>query len=489
MSNSTRLYGTSLALLTDLYQLTMAQAAWTSGMAQKRAVFHLFFRKSPFKGGYAVAAGLGPALDYLEAFRFAEDDVAYLGSLVGDDGSPLFLPEFLRFLQGVRANVQVDGIPEGTPAFPQEPLLRVTGPALVCMLLETPLLNLLNFQTLIATKAARICEAARGEPVLEFGLRRAQGIDGALAAARAAHIGGCAATSNALAGKLYGIPVRGTHAHSWVMLFDDELEAFRTYAAALPNNCVFLVDTYDTLQGIAHAVEVGRELRAGGHRLLGIRLDSGDLTYLSCEARRMLDEAGFRDAQIFATNDLDEDLIQSLKMQGAKIGMWGVGTRLVTAYGEPALGGVYKLGAVEDGRGGWAPRIKVSEQAAKTSIPGVLQVRRFTGAEGHLADMIYDLSTGPGESVLVDPGDPTRRRRMDPSLSAVDLLQPVFRDGVRTHPQESLAQIRQRAQTELSQLHRGIRRFDHPHEYPVGLEQGLHELRTQLILKERGLAA
>ena len=238
------------------------------------------------------------------------------------------------------------GIPEGTIVFPHEPLLRVHGPLLQAQLLETALLNIVNFQTLVATKAARVVLAARGEPVLEFGLRRAQGIDGALAASRAAYLGGCAATSNVLAGRLYGIPVRGTHAHSWVMCFDDELEAFRAYARAMPNNCVFLVDTYDTLDGVRHAIEVGQELRRQGHEMIGIRLDSGDLAWLSIEARRMLDEAGFPKATIVASNELDEQIIASLKDQGATIGVWGVGTRLVTAYDQPALGGVYKLAAI-----------------------------------------------------------------------------------------------------------------------------------------------
>jgi nicotinate phosphoribosyltransferase len=489
MSDLTRTYKTSVALFTDLYQLTMAQAAWSSGISNKRTVFHLFFRKSPFRGGYAVAAGLEPALEYLEAFHFTEDDLDYLRSLTAEDGSALFQPEFLRSLQSVRAEVQVDAVAEGLPVFANEPLLRVTGAAISCMLVESPLLNFINFQTLIATKAARILEATRGEPVLEFGLRRAQGIDGALSATRAAYIGGCAATSNALAGKLYGIPVRGTHAHSWVMLFDDELEAFRTYATALPNNCVFLVDTYDTLQGVAHAIEVGRTLRTRGHRLLGVRLDSGDLSHLSGEARRMLDEAGFQDTHIFATNELDENVIQSLQLQGARIDVWGVGTRLITGFDEPALGGVYKLGAVDDGRGGWTYRLKVSEQAVKTSIPGVLQVRRFTGPNGHQADMIYDLTLGPGQAVLVDPVDATRRRRMDPSLSTEDLLQPVFRDGARLHAAEPLEVIRRRARVELSRLQPGVRRFANPQEYRVGLEQRLHEMRTQLILRERGMSS
>jgi nicotinate phosphoribosyltransferase len=269
------------------------------------------------------------------------------------------------------------------------------------------------------------------------------------------------------------------------MLYGDELEAFLAYAKALPNNCVFLVDTYRTLDGVRHAIEVGHELRRAGHRLMGIRLDSGDLAYLSIEARRLLDEAGLTDTRIVASNDLDEYTIQSLKLQGAKVAVWGVGTRLVTAYDEPALGGVYKLGAVEDGRGGWSYRVKVSEQSAKTSIPGVLQVRRYRGALGNVADMIYDVTLGPGGGVLVDPVDATRRSVMQPNQSFVDLLQPVFREGARMQPKEPLPDIQARARAELAKLHPGTRRFEHPHEYPVGLEEGLHQLRTDFIMRER----
>ena len=280
------LYRPSLSLLTDLYQLTMACAYWKSGLAEREAAFHLFFRHNPFGGGFAVACGLAYVIDFIRSFRLSESDVEYLAGLRGDDDRPLFDGEFLAFLGRLRLTCDIDAVPEGTVVFAHEPLVRVCGPIIVCQLLETPLLNLINFQTLIATKAARVCYAAGEDPVLEFGLRRAQGVDGALAASRAAYIGGCAATSNVLAGKLFGIPVRGTHAHSWVMLFDSELEAFQAYAAAMPNNCVFLVDTYDTLEGVRRAVQVGRWLRDRGQRLLGIRLDSGDLAYLSIGAAR-----------------------------------------------------------------------------------------------------------------------------------------------------------------------------------------------------------
>lgn len=277
-------------LLTDLYQLTMAAGYWKCGKAEQESVFHLFFRTLPFGGGYALAAGLGDVVEWLEHFRFADTELDYLASLEGGDGSPLFERGFLDYLGKMRWRCDLDAIPEGTAVFAHEPLLRVRGPLLQAQLVETALLNMVNFQTLIATKAARVCEAARGEPVLEFGLRRAQGPDGAVMASRAAFIGGCAATSNVLAGLRHGIPVRGTHAHSWVMAFENEPEAFAAYAEALPNNCVFLVDTYDTLDGVRHAVEVGRRLRERGHELSGIRLDSGDLAWLSVEARRILED-------------------------------------------------------------------------------------------------------------------------------------------------------------------------------------------------------
>src|SRR5262245_39386033 len=330
-------YGGSLALLTDLYQLTMAAGYWKSGVSEREAVFHLTFRRPPFGGGYAIAAGIAPAVEYLRRFRFTTDDVAYLSTLRDGEKQPLFKPAFLAYLRELRFTCTVDAIPEGALAFPHEPILRVRGPILQAQLVETPLLTLINFQTLIATKAARIVQAARGGPVVEFGLRRAQGIDGGLGASRAAYIGGCAGTSNVLAGKLLGIPVLGTHAHSWVMFHGDELAAFRAYADALPGNCTFLVDTYDTIDGVRHAIEVGHELRARGHELAGVRLDSGDLAELSITVRKMLDDGGFPDAKIVASNDLDETLIASLHEQGAMIDVWGVGTKLVTCYDQPAL--------------------------------------------------------------------------------------------------------------------------------------------------------
>ena len=478
----------SLALLTDLYQLTMAYGYWKVGRADRLAVFHLTFRTPPFAGGYAVASGLGPAVDFIERFRFDASDVAYLATLTGNDGKALFEPPFLDYLAGLKLTVDVDAMPEGTAVFPHEPLLRVRGPMLHCQLLETPLLTILNFATLVATKAARVCAAARGDPVLEFGLRRAQGSDGGLAASRAAYVGGVHATSNVLAGKRFGIPVRGTHAHSWVMSFDDELEAFEAYASAMPNNCVFLVDTYHTLQGVRHAATVGQRLKAQGHKMVGIRLDSGDLAYLSVEARKILDDAGLHDAAIVASNDLDERLIASLKEQGAAIAVWGVGTKLVTAYDQPALGGVYKLGAIQGDDGKWHHKLKLSEQAAKVSTPGVQQVRRYYRPDGTAAgDAIVDELTGPppGELTIVDPADPARRKTFAGSARHDDLLVPIFRGGQRVYDAPPLAASRQRTADQLALFHPATKRLLNPHPYPVGLERSLHELKLRLIAEAR----
>lgn len=481
-----QIYRPSLALLTDLYQLTMAYGYWRLGKAERESVFHLFFRRAPFAGGYAIAAGLQPVADLISSYRFHDEDLSYLSGLEGNDGQSLFDEAFLRYLEHLRLSLDIDAIPEGTVVFPHEPLVRIRGPILQCQLLETPLLNLINFQTLIATKAARICDATRGEPVLEFGLRRAQGVDGALAASRAAFVGGCAATSNVLAGRLYGIPVKGTHAHSWVMSFDDELAAFDAYADAMPNNCVFLVDTYDTLTGVQHAIQVGRQLRERGHEMIGIRLDSGDLAYLSIEARRHLDEAGFPDATIVASNDLDERLVASLKSQGAKISVWGIGTKLVTGDSQPALGGVYKLAAIRDEQGAWQPRVKLSEQIMKTSIPGMLQVRRLYNEDGQaVADMIHNLLEPVGEKpVMIDPADPTRHRSANEERCE-ELLAPIFRSGQQVWQSPTLAAIQTRTNEQLGAFHHSLKRFENPHRYPVGLEANLYDLKTRLVREHR----
>jgi nicotinate phosphoribosyltransferase len=481
--------GPALGLLTDLYQLTMAFGYFKTGAARQEACFALTFRRSPFGGGFALACGLEPALDYLASLRFELADLDYLATLRGNDDEPLFDDHFLEYLRRFELRCDVHAVPEGTVVFPHEPLLRVTGPLIEAQLVETALLTLVGFQTLVATKAARICAAARGEPVLEFGLRRAQGIDGGLAASRAAHVGGCAATSNVLAGRRFGIPVRGTHAHSWVMAFGDELEAFTAYAAAMPANCVFLVDTYDTLAGVRHACEVGRALRERGHRLAGIRLDSGDLAPLSIEARRILDEAGFPDAVIVASDDLDEDRIAALKDRGAAIGMWGVGTRLVTGHPQAALGCVYKLTAIRAPGGNWEPRVKLSEQVAKSSLPGLLQVRRMRDAHGAVADVIYDELVPLGAEVTAIDLDESRGRfRVGPGHAGHDLLVPVVRGGERVYTPPSLDAVRDHARAELEQFGALVSGRGDPEPYRVGLEVSLHKLRAHLVATAGGAA-
>ncbi len=484
----TDLYATSLALLTDLYQLTMAYGYWTLGLAEREAVFHLTFRKNPFGGGYAIAAGLEQAAHFLDGLSFSDEDIAYLGTLTGNDGAPLFAQGFLDYLANLEFTLDVDGIPEGTAVFPHEPLLRVRGPLLQAQLVETALLNIVNFQTLVASKAARVCAAAQGDGVLEFGLRRAQGVDGGLTASRAAYIGGCTGTSNVLAGRLFGIPIKGTHAHSWVMCFDEETEAFEAYAEALPNNCVFLVDTYDTEQGVRNAVAVGHSLRARGYEMVGVRLDSGDLADLSKTARRILNEGGFPNAVIVASNDLDEHAITRLKKNGATIALWGVGTKLATCYDQPALGGVYKLAAIRDEDGEWEDRVKLSEQAIKVSNPGIQQVRRYAepplnGRPGPFySDLVYDVrDTVNGGSVGLDLADTSRQ--VAPPIGGVheDLLVPIFRGGRLVYALPTIHAIRERTLVQQSRVPVGTRVLSGPVRYPVGLERSLFARKTALI--------
>ncbi len=483
MPPSACLTSSSLALLTDLYELTMSQAYFKNGMRDTETVFNLFFREIPFSGGFAVACGLADAVEFIENFRFTSDDIAYLSTLNGNDGRPLFDPEFLDWLFEMRLTLSIDAVPEGNLVFAHEPLLRVQGPIIQCQIVESALLNIVNFQTLIATKAARITQAAGSQPVMEFGLRRAQGINGAIAACRASYAGGCVGTSNVLAGKLLGIPVMGTHAHSWVMAFEHELDAFQAYAGALPNNCIFLVDTYDSLEGVRHAIAAGNKLKERGHKLAGIRLDSGDLAWLSIEARKLLDAAGFPDAVIVGSNDLDEHIIHSLKEQGAMISVWGVGTRLVTAFDEPALGGVYKITAIRRPGEPWQDRIKLSERAVKTTIPGLLRVRRYRTREQLVADVIYDERIGVGEPcTIVDPMDPTRRKTIPAGTEGEDVLVPVIREGKLVEPLPALEEIRARAAQEIGLLHPAIKRFVKPHEFPVGLEQRLADRRMNMIM-------
>ena len=482
------LYQSNLALLTDFYQLTMAYAYWKSGKGEQEAVFNLFFRKNPFEGGFSLAAGLDYAIDFCSNLRFGEEDLAYLRQMKQADGSAMFAPEFLTYLKELRFTCDLDAVEEGTVVFPNAPLLRVKGPLIQCQLLETPLLNLINFQTLIATKAARINLAAQGAPVLEFGLRRAQGIDGALAASRASYIGGCSSTSNVMAGKLFGIPVSGTHAHSWILSFDTELDAFKAYAEAFPDHCVFLVDTYDTLTGVKNAITVGKLLRSKGKEMLGIRIDSGDLAYFSGQARLLLDEAGFPEAKIYASNDLDEYIISSLKTQDAAIDVWGVGTKLVTAFDQPALGAVYKLSAIKNEAGDWVPKVKVSQQSLKINIPGLHNVRRYFSKGKAVADMIYleGQTINPKGIMIIDPNDATQRKRLMPAFyEEEELLTPIFMKGKLVYALPSLQQIRERAAAQLEAFDKTHKRLTNPHVYPVGLEEQLHQLRMELVISAK----
>ncbi|GAB3539598.1 nicotinate phosphoribosyltransferase [Pontibacter brevis] len=480
------IYATSLTLLTDLYQLTMAYGYWKKGMAEQEAVFHLYFRKNPFKGGYTISAGLEHAVQYLQELKFREEDLSYLSNLKGGQGQPLFEQGFIQYLQDLQFTCSVDAVPEGTAVFPNEPLVRVRGPLLQAQLIETPLLTIINFETLIATKAARIADAAKGDHVIEFGMRRAQGIDGSLSASRAAYIGGTSATSNLLAGQLYDIPVKGTHAHSWVQAFNSEEEAFAAYGEAFPQDSVFLVDTYDTLEGVKNAIATAKKLQPKGFKFGGIRLDSGDLTYLSVEARKLLDEAGFTDTNIVASNDLDEHIITSLKHEGSKVNVWGIGTKMVTAYDQPALGGVYKLAALKRQDGTWEYKVKLSEQRAKTSNPGMLQVRRFYDENGNIADMIYnEMEPLPEHLQIVDPLDSTRRKTIAPETASEELLVPVFEEGQLVYTLPDLPTIKSRTKSQLDRLHESIRRYLNPHSYPAGLEGSLHQYKTDLILKLR----
>ena len=473
---------TQTPLLTDFYQLTMASGYWQLGMHEREAVFHLLFRKNPFKDNHALSCGLGSVIEFLKHWQFQPDDLQYLATLKNAKQLPLFSQGFLDYLATMRFTCDIDAIPEGTIVFAHEPLLRVQGPLIQCQLLETALLNIINFQTLIATKAARVSLAAEGDDVIEFGLRRAQGPDGALSASRAAFIGGCAATSNTLAGKLYDIPVRGTHAHSWVTAFANEKEAFSAYTSVMPHNSVLLVDTYDTIAGVAHAIEAGKQLREQGAQLSAIRLDSGDMTSLSIKARKMLDEAGFPDTAIIASNSLDEYLMSSLKQNGAKISTWGVGTNLVTAYDHPALDGVYKMSALRNAQGEWEYKLKLSEQEVKISNPGRHQVRRFFCNEKFVTDVIYDMELGIPEAPevsLLNQDAPTIR--LDDYDASVDLLEPLYRGGKLVQEQLSIHEIREEAIKETKQFHA----LHNGKIYPVGLEKKLHELKLNLVNTHR----
>lgn len=483
MSVIRQLYGHPPALLTDLYQLTMAYAHWRAADPEREAVFQLTFRKAPFGGRVAIAAGLDAVIEYLADFRFTNDDLDYLAALRDAAGNPMFPPEFPGYLEKLRFTGAVDAVPEGTAVFAHEPVLRVRAPVLQAQMLETALLNLVLFPSLIASKAARIAHAAAGDPVLDFGLRKAHGIDGGVTAARAAYLGGCAATATVLAGKLFGIPVKGTHAHGWVMAFDDELEAFDRYAEAMPDNCIFLVDTYDTRGGIDNAIAAGRKLRERGHEMVGIRLDSGDLGALAEYARRRLDEAGFPDAKIAASSDLDEFKIAELKRTGAPIAIWGVGTNLDTAQPDSTMDGVYKLAAIRDSKKGdsengpWSPRIKLSDTESKQTNPGIQQVRRYTRDGRPLLDVIHDVGqdvdkAGAAFDEARDPVDGTAYA-IPTGAESTDLLIPVFRNGKPVYDPPPLAQSREHAMVEYA-------RFAELPDYPVALDSALAAEKRRL---------
>jgi nicotinate phosphoribosyltransferase len=479
-SHLSKIYRAGWGNLTDFYQLTMAYGYWQQKIHDRQAVFHLFFRAHPFKGQYTVAAGLALVADYLKNFGYSAEEVQYLGSIKGEDGRAMFSETFLHYLQRLRFTGSVHAVPEGTLMFPHEPLLRIEAPLAQAQLIETALLTLVNFSSLIATKASRIRQAAGDDTLLEFGLRRAQGIDGGLTASRSAFIGGCDATSNVWAGQHLGIPVKGTMAHSWIMVFADELEAFRNYAAALPNNCTFLVDTYDTLSGVENAIKVGKELQEKGHRLIGIRLDSGDLTALSKRARDLLDEAGFPEATIIASNDLDEHAIRDLKHAGAKITSWGVGTRLATAYDQPALGGVYKLAAIANEAGQLEPRLKLSDQEVKTSNPGAQQIRRYFEDGIPAGDIIFQLGRPPGVVPELVPFNLAGTVKLSENAETKDLLLPIINEGELCYDFPTLEEIKDFCSTQIKGLEK---RADRPYVY--GLELQLAALKQQLIAQNK----
>lgn len=469
----------NLTMLTDLYQLTMMYGYYKSGIDKKISIFDLFFRKTAGESAYAIAAGLEQVINFINNLRFEEEDIEYLRSL------KLFDEAFLSYLKTFEFTGEIYAVKEGTVVFPYEPLVRVKAPIMQAQFIETALLNLINHQTLIATKASRVVYAAEGGSVLEFGLRRAQGPDAGIYGARAAIIGGCSTTSNVMTGELFGIPTKGTHAHSWVMSFDSELEAFRAYADVFPDNCLLLVDTYDTLQsGVPNAIKVFEELKAKGYKPIGIRLDSGDLAYLSKKARVLLDDAGFTDAKIFASSDIDEWLIRDLKLQGAKIDVWGVGTKLITSEGCPALGGVYKLAAeIENEK--LTPKIKVSDNVEKITNPGYKKVKRLydKSTDKAIADLIMLNDEEIDESkplVIFHPVDTWKRMRLK-NYYAKDLLVPIFVDGKQVYESPTLLDIQEYSRNDLATFWDELKRLKNPHEYKVDLSEKLYLLKKDLL--------
>ncbi len=468
------------ALLTDLYQLTMLAGYHARQMHEEEAVFDLYFRTPPYRGSYAIFAGLQPALEYLESLQFQDKDIEYLASL------DLFETSFLDWLTDFRFRGRVLAPPEGTPVFPHVPLLTLKGRLAEVQLVETALLNIVNFQTLVATKAARLSQAAAPAIIVDFGLRRAQGPDGALSVARAAAVGGVGATSNVLAGQRFGLPLKGTHAHSWVMAFASELAAFRAYAESFPGSCTLLVDTYDTLKsGVPNAIRVAQELREKGFELAGIRLDSGDLAWLSRKARRMFDEAGFPQVKIVASNELDEDLIEAIRHDGGRVDIYGVGTKLATCAGEGggALGGVYKLVSI-----GGRATLKSTSDPAKASLPGEKGLYRVQDALGLC---LFDLITLKDERLacgdeVFDPENRARSQRIPAGAELFELRRPVMDAGVPLCQEERLAAMAHRCNRQLAQLPEGSLRLVNPHRYKVSISKGLLQLR-QSLLAEIGL--
>jgi len=463
----------------------MLQGYFEEKQANETVIFDMFFRNNPHSGGYSVCAGLQQVIEYIEGLHFADEDISYLKTL------NLFSDKFLSYLKDFKFTGDIYAIPEGSVIFPKEPIMKIVAPIMEAQLIETALLNIINHQSLIATKASRVVFAANGDTVLEFGLRRAQGPDAGIYGARAAMIAGCFATSNVLAGQMFDVPIKGTHAHSWVMSFSDELTAFRKYANLYPNACILLVDTYDTLKsGVPNAIKVFNEMREKGIELknYGIRLDSGDLSYLSKKARQLLDNAGFKDAIISASNDLDENLISSLKLQGAKISSWGVGTNLITSKDCPAFGGVYKLSAVyESDKKAFKAKIKLSENAEKNTNPGNKKIYRIYDKDTKkiIADLICleeeTLNTSE-ELLLFDPLD-TWKKTLLPADTyyTKELLVPVFKNGNCVYQSPSVMEIREYCKEEMDTLWEESRRLEYPHRTHVDLSQKLWDLKNNLL--------
>ena len=470
----------NLTLLTDLYQLTMGYGFYRQNKHEEEVVFDLFFRKNNVIT-YSIFAGLEQAMEYLLGWRFDEDDIAYLRSL------NLFDESFLQYLKGMRFTGDVYAVKEGEPVFPGEPILTVKAPLIQAQFAETALLNIINHQTLIATKSAKICRATGGKgAVMEFGLRRAQGPDAGISGARAAIIGGCSSTSNVIAGKQFHVPVAGTMAHSWIMDYPTEYEAFKAYADAYPENCMLLVDTYDTLRsGVPNAIKVFKELKAKGYRPKGIRLDSGDLAYLSKKARKMLDDAGFPEALICVSGDLDERSISSLLSQGAKIDSWGVGTRLITSEDMPALGGVYKLSAVIEKDGTVTPKIKLSDNTAKITNPAFKSLYRLYDKENGMA--IADLITLKDETVddskpltLFHPVETWKTHELE-NFRLEELQQTIVKNGKLVYSFPSLMEIQRYSKSQLAKFWEEYLRLDMPQLYKVDLSDKLHALKIEMI--------